>query len=67
MTRFRLTVHLNSGKDVSAIWETSLPDAEEDDAQLLIIQLLEEHPREFIALGDLIVHSGAIGAITILD
>lgn len=58
-------VHLSSGQMVTAVWDCE-PDQEVEDVEAAVLALLQDKPREFVPLGDIIVHTGAVSAVEVL-
>lgn len=65
--KYLVRIHLSSGQVITAVWDAQAPSLDEiEDVEALVLALLQEHPREFIALGDTIVHTGAISAVEVV-
>lgn len=65
MSQCLVRAHLSSGQMVTAVWETRA-DQETEDVEADVLALLQDKPREFVSLGDIIVHTGAVSAVEVL-
>jgi hypothetical protein len=60
-----VNVHLSSGTTLGGVLESD-EEKDTDEVEAEVLAELHNAPREFIRLGGLIVHTGAISAVEVL-